>query len=597
MAEPGRARGRVGTLPAGPRPGVAAAGGRALPVPLPGRLGDLVHAAGARIAGWAAEEVAPGRLFPWLPVGVAAGVILYFAAETEPAPWAAAAAVAGALGLVIATRRRGAVFAAIGLAAVAAGFCTATLRGRLVDAPVLRQPAFGAKLAGFVEKREEREKSDRIVLRVLSYEAPRGGAVVAGARPERVRVAVRKGTAPPVGAHVALTARLSPPLAPLRPGGYDFSRDLYFHGIGASGFALGAVRPQPAPVAPDPGLRAAAAIDDFREAIDERIRAALPGDAGAIASALITGKRDAISTPVNEAMYVSSLAHVLSISGYHMAVVAGVVFVVLRAGLALVPGLALRRPVKKWAAGAALAAAAFYLVLSGAEVATQRAFVMTAIVLAGVMLDRRALTQRTLAVAALAVMLLTPEAVVHPSFQMSFAATLALVAVYERGLPWFAARPRSALAARLALWGAREIVALVIASLVAGVATTIFAAYHFHRLAPYGVLANLAAMPVVSGFVMPLGLLALALLPFGFDGPLWRLMGTGIDWMTAVAQWVAALPGAVGRVPAFGVDALLVATAGLIVLALLRTPLRWSGAGLLVIAALLAGAAEKPDVL
>ena len=232
------------------------------------------------------------------------------------------------------------------------------------------------------------------------------------------------------------------------------------------------------------------------------------------------------------------------ISGYHMAVVAGVVFVFVR--------VAERRPIKKWAAAAALLAAAFYLVLSGAEVATQRAFVMTAIVLLGVMLDRQALTLRTLAVAALAVMVATPEAVVHPSFQMSFAATLALVAAYERGIPWIAASGKTSLGARLALWGGRELVALVFASLVAGLATTLFAAYHFHRLAPYGVLANLLAMPVVSGFVMPTGLLALVAMPFGFDAPVWRLMGYGIDWMTAVALWVASLPGPSAEYPRLG---------------------------------------------
>ncbi|NVO14005.1 MAG: ComEC/Rec2 family competence protein [Rhodoplanes sp.] len=599
MSEPDRARGRVGASRAGtwpvagePTMGVA---GRRRTVPLPSRLDDLAHAVGTQLAAWGQAELAPGRLFPWLPIGFATGVVLYFAAETEPALWAAGLAFAAAFVAAVAARRQGvSVFVAIGIAAVAAGFLAATLRSRAVEAPMLRQPAFGAKLGGFVETREEREKSDRIVLRVQSFELSRSGAAEA---PARVRVSVRKGTAPPVGAYVSLSARLSPPLPPLRPGGYDFARDLYFRGIGASGFALGAVRPQAPPVAPGLRLQAAAAVDDIREAIDKRIRVALPGDAGAIASALITGKRDAVTQPVNDAMYVSSLAHVLSISGYHMAVVAGVVFVVLRGGLALVPGLALRRPVKKWAAGVALLAAAFYLVLSGAEVATQRAFAMTAIVLIGVLLDRRALTLRTLAVAALAVMVLTPEAVVHPSFQMSFAATLALVAVYERGLPWIAAGPKSALAARLALWGIREIIALLVASLVAGTATTIFAAYHFHRLAPYGVLANLAAMPVVSAFVMPAGLMALVLLPFGYDGPLWRAMGVGIDWMTAVAQWVAALPGAVGRIPAFGAGPLLIATAGLVLLALLRTPLRCLGAGLLGLAAILAVATPQPDVL
>ena len=176
---------------------------------------------------------------------------------------------------------------------------------------------------------------------------------------------------------------------------------------------------------------------------------------------------------------------------------------------------------------------------------------MTAIVLIGVMFDRPALTLRTIAVAALAVLLIAPQALVHPSFQMSFAATLALVAAYERGLPWFSTPPETPWATRIALWGGREAVALVIASIVAGLATTLFAAFHFHRLAPYGVIANLLAMPIVSAWVMPAGLLALFAIPFGFDGFFWRLMGEGIDWMIAVALLVASLPGAVGRIARF----------------------------------------------
>jgi competence protein ComEC len=322
----------------------------------------------------------------------------------------------------------------------------------------------------------------------------------------------------------------------------------------------------------------------------------VPGDKGAIASALITGKRDAITTQVNEAMYISSLAHVLSISGYHMALVAGAVFFALRAVLALVPAFASRRPIKKWAAMTALVAAAFYLVLSGAEVATQRAFIMTAIVLIGVMVDRAALTLRTLAVAAFAVLILAPQAVVHPSFQMSFAATLALVAAYTNAT-WWKPHRETSLGARAALWGAREVFALVLASVVAGLATMPFAAFHFHRLAPYGVLANLMAMPIVSLWVMPSGLLALVAMPFGFDAPLWRLMGDGIGWMIAVALWVAELPGAVGRISAFGTGALLVCSAGLVVLSLLKTPLRWCGAILVVLAAAMAARTPQPEVL
>ncbi len=587
MGERGPARGRASVWPNG------RSRDRALARPVPESLSALSRATSARLHGWGQAETAPGRMLAWIAVAFAIGIMLYFTAGREPALWAASAAAAAALLAAIAMRKRGhALAVAILFAAVASGFFIATWQAHRVDHPILQRTAYSASLSGFVEKREERERSDRIVVRVHAFDAGR-----IKEKPQRVRVAVRKGTAPPVGAFVAMKARLNPPFAPLRPGGYDFARDLYFQGIGAIGFALGSVRTVPTPAPPGARLRATATVAEMREGIDRRIRASLSGDTRAIATALITGKRDAISPKVRDAMYVSSIGHVLSISGYHMAVVAGVVFVLLRAGLALVPGLAEHRPIKKWAAGGALFAAAFYLVLSGAAVETQRAFIMAAVVLIGVMLDRQAITMRTLALAALAVMIATPEALVHPSFQMSFAATLALVAAYERGLPWIAAGGQTSLGARVALWGGREVFALVFVSLVAGLATTLFVAYHFHRLAPYGVLANLLAMPIVSGFVMPAGLVALVALPFGFDGPLWHLMGIGIDWMTGIALWVAALPGAVGPITAFGLAPLLLATLGLIVICLLRTPLRWSGAVLIVVAAALAAATPRPDVL
>ncbi|MFL6972368.1 MAG: ComEC/Rec2 family competence protein [Xanthobacteraceae bacterium] len=559
------------------------------PVRVPRSVRDIA----AHIEEWAKAEVAPGRLMPWLPIAFGAGILVYFSAEREPVLVAALALLALLILATFLARGRPLAFPCLlATTAMAAGFAAATGKSASVAHAVLRAPAFDISITGWIEVREERPRSDRIVVKVQTIEGRRLAEL-----PERVRLSAAKGAAPPVGSFVAIKARLDPPLEPLRPGGYDFARDLYFQGIGATGFAQGAVKPADPPAPPSAWLRYAAFIDGLRNAIDARIRANVAGDAGAIASALITGKRDAISPAVNDAMYISSLAHVLSISGYHMAVVAGVVFFVVRGLLALAPALALRRPIKKWAAAAALAAAAFYLLLSGAEVATRRAFIMTAIVLVGVMVDRPALTLRNLALAALGVLLLAPEAVVHPSFQMSFAATLALVAVYERGLPWMIAGADTPLGARIALWGGREILALILASLVAGLATTLYASYHFHRLAPYGTLANLLAMPMISLVAMPSGLLALVALPFGFDGPLWRLMGVGIDWMIAVALWVASLPGAVGRIPAFGSGALLVGTAGLVLLCLLRTPLRWCGAGVLAIAILWALNPVRPDVL
>src|ERR1700726_1822565 len=254
-------------------------------------------------------------------------------------------------------------------------------------------------------------------------------------------------------------------------------------------------------------------------------------------------------------------------------------------------------PIKKWSAAGALAAAAFYLLLSGAEVATQRSFYMTAVVLIAVMVDRRAITFRTLALAAIVVLVLAPEALVHPSFQMSFAATLGLVALVQIGMPRLFASPDNSTTARVALWGGREMMTLTLASLVAGLGTTPYAAFHFHRVTPYGVVANLLAMPVVSAVVMPAGLLGLAAMPFGLDGVFWRIMDVGIGWMIVVTQWVAALPGAIGRMAAFGIGPLVGASLGIILLGLLRAPLRWSGAAVLGLAVAWALALPQPDIL
>jgi competence protein ComEC len=556
----------------------------------------FLRGSASRAAEWlrrqVAAEASQAQLLPWVAIAFGAGVSLYFGVAREPVLAVVAPVAALLCGAAFLARWRRAFPLLLLLAVFAAGFAAATYKTVRVDHAVLTRPMFGVALKGFVETREERERTDRFILRVTEMAHDRYPEKL-----DRVRLSVRKGTAPAVGQFVELRARLLPPLAPLRPGGYDFARDLYFQGVGASGFAIGTVKVLEPPVPAGIRLGYAAVMQGLRDGIDARIKSVLSGDHRAIATALLTGKRDAISSPVNEAMFISGLGHVLSISGYHMAVVAGVVFFAVRAVLALIPSLTPAFPIKKWAALAALAAALFYLLLSGAEVATQRSFLMTAVVLLAIMADRRAITFRTLAIAALVVLALAPEAVVHPSFQMSFAATLGLVALVERGMPILLATPDNSSVARAALWGGREIAALALASVVAGVATLPFAAYHFHRVTPYGVLANLAAMPVVSGVVMPAGLLGLDAIPFGLDGVFWRIMEIGIGWMIAVSQWVAALPGAVGRVSAFGTLPLLLATLGILLVSLLRTPLRFAGAAVLAAAVMLAAAAPHPDIL
>ena len=529
---------------------------------------------------------------PWVPVAFGVGIALYFSADQEPVlPVVATTAVVLCVGAFL--LRRGRLFApAVMVAAVAAGFATATWKTWLIAHVVLARPLYSVSLSGFVEARDIRERTDRFVLRVTEMQAPRGNIKL-----ERVRLSVRKGAAPEVGSFVQLKTRLMPPLSPLRPGSYDFSRDMFFQGIGASGFAMGAITVASPPEGGGLMLRYLSLMQGLRDSVDSRIRSKLEGDNRAIATALLTGRRDAISTPVNDAMFISGLGHVLSISGYHMAVVAGVVLFTIRALLALVPGFAVSVPIKKWSAGAALAATGFYLLLSGSDVAAQRSFYMTAVVLIAVMVDRRAITFRTLAVSALIVLALVPEALVHPSFQMSFAATLGLVALVQVGMPRLFASPDHSLTARIALWGGREVMTLLLASLIAGFATTPYSAFHFHRVAPYGVLANLAAMPVVSALVMPAGMLGLLAMPFGLDGFFWWLMGIGIDWMVAVTRWVAALPGAVGGTAAFGTGPLIAATAGIILMGLLRSPLRWSGALVLALAIGWTLQMRQPDIL
>lgn len=557
--------------------------------------GDLFAAAGGWLASALRAEAEAGRLAPWLAVGFGAGILLYFAAPSEPSVLAPAILIVALVALAWASRERPVAFGfSLALISIAAGFAIGCLRGALVAHPVLTRATGTVTLQGYVEARDTNERSERIVLRVTGRNG-RGAEQV----PDRVRIAFRRGAAPEVGSHIETRAQLRPLIGPVRPGGYDYALGTYFDGIGATGFSFGRARAMPA-LEPVPWIvQARAAVDAMRRSLTNRIRAIVPGETGAIAAALVTGERDAIAAETNEAMRVSGLYHVLSISGLHMALVAGALFALIRGGLALVPPLALRRPIKKWAAVAALFGVSFYLVLSGGEVATQRSFIMIAIVLGGVLVDRPAITVRTLSAAAFGVLLLQPEALLNPSFQMSFAATLALVALYERHVSLIATPPLPGGGA-VAHFSERTLRWLMLgaaASLVAGIATAAYGAFHFHRVAPYSIVANLLTMPLISLVIMPGALLAVFLLPFGYDVYGWKIMGWGIDGMLTVAQWVAALPGADGRFAAFGAGTLLIVTAGILLLALPATRLRLAGVPLLVLGFLLAVTAPRPDIL
>lgn len=541
------------------------------------------------------EEMDRGRGALWLPVLFGAGVLVYFGLAAEPSGLLTTIAAMTFIAAAIATRHRPVMFRLlVALAAVAAGLCWMKFRTELVARPIA-PAAYTGGLAGWIEELERLgPRETRIVVRVRSLEG-----LDAEDQPGRVRVSVRgQFDDARVGDGITGLVALQPPAAPVIPGGYDFGRELFYRGIGGSGFSYGP--PDRADIGPAPlSIRWRVPIENLRVAIGRRIEAALPGDTGQIANALITGDRGGVSEETTEAYRVSGLTHILSISGLHMALVAGFVFGLVRAILALFPSLALRRPIKKWAAASALAVSTFYLLLSGAEVATQRSFIMLAVLLGAVLLDRRAFSIRNIAIAAAVVLLLTPEAILTAGFQMSFAATLALVAGFE----WWAERRQQRLAIgppprwSILRWALLGLGGALLTSVLAGLATAPFGAFHFNQTQPLSLFANIVAIPVVSLVVMPAALFAVLLMPFGLDGfPLW-LMGRGLDAVTAIADWTTSATGDAGMVAATPAIALILAVVGLLWLCLWRQP--WRLAGLLPLTAFvfLAGRAVRPDIL
>jgi len=526
---------------------------------------------------------ARGHLFVFVPVAIAAGIGLWLSLAVEPGLWfhlgAAAVALAGAAAMARGPERWRVPAAAILCAAL--GILACGLRAERVAAPVL-----GFRYHGPVEGVVvgiDRSYSDR--LRVTLAEV-RLEDVAPERTPGRVRVSFHgeaEGARPEPGSRIRLVAHLSPPEGPVEPGGFDFRRMAWFRGLGALGYT------RTPPEVLDPPAPGEARINRLREAITLRLMGAIEGDAGGVAAALTTGDRSGIGKETTEALRDSNLSHLLSISGLHMGLITAFVFGAVRGAIACVPPLALRVPGKKVAAAVALAAGAFYLLISGGNVATERAFVMVSVFLGAVLLDRRAISLRSVAIAAIIILLVQPEALVDPGFQMSFAATAALVAAFG-GL-------RGRMSARRIPWLLRPIAVTLFTSAVAGWATAPVAAAHFNRIAEYGLLANVLSVPIVGTFVMPAAVVAAVLAPLGLEGPALWVMEQGIAWVLWVARFVAGLEGAVTTVtepPGWILPAL--ALAGVWVIGWPGRA-RWVGAVAAALCLLPWVMAERPGVL
>ena len=525
-----------------------------------------------------------GHLIGWVPLCLAIGIGGDFSFLFEPSWIVFSGVVFAALGCLVLGRLLPVAVAplAVAVALVLIGATLAKYRTDSMAAPVL-----GFRYYGPIEGRVvgiDRSGSDmpRLTLDqvVLARMSPHR-------TPARVRVSVH-GVQPydayAPGDRLILTGHLSPPSGPAEPGGYDFQRHAWFAGLGAVGYTR------------TPVLRLNAAEPDhiamrifaIRMTLSRAVQSVLPGEAGAFAAAIMTGDRSAMGQETLTNLRASNLAHLLAISGLHMGLLTAFIFGSVRGLLVLVPGVGLHWPVKKIAAVFALVTGAFYLALSGGNVATERAFIMVAVMFVAVILGRRVLTLRAVAMAAVIVLVLQPESLTGPGFQMSFAATTALVAVFGA--------LRHVDMRRLPKW-TRPVLSVVISSFVAGLATAPIAAVHFNQVSHYGLIANLLSVPLMGVLVMPAAVLAVCLAPFG----LWQvgltLMGRGLEWILLVAKTVAAQDGAVGHVVSPPPMVLPLFATGLLVLLLWQGKARAIGGVAAVVAFVVWGMAGRPALL
>lgn len=531
-----------------------------------------------------ALEAQSGYLFPWVPVLLSFGIGAYFFAPVE-APSAYLEIVAAILGccllmlLRVNAHFRPYIFM---LMLPLFGFLTVNVRANWVAEPVLSYRYYGPVEGRIIEI--DRSASDKIRLTldhvVLADMAP-------VKTPFLVRISLHEQQGffePEPGITIMTTAHLSPPSGPVEPGGFDFQRHAWFQKIGAVGYT----RVPTLILHRADRSKAGMALQRFRSKISRSVQMQMSGEDGAVAAALMTGDRSGISQETLENLRNSNLAHLLAISGLHMGLLTGFVFTGLRYILAIFPFLVLQFPIKKISAGIAILVGGFYLALSGGNVATERAFIMVTVMFIAVLLDQRAVTLRAVALAAIIVLMLRPEALLGPGFQMSFAATTALVTVFGWLKNW-----RGVAIPRML----SPVLAVVVSSMVAGLATAPIAAAHFNRIADYGLIANLLSVPLMGILVMPGAVVAACLAPLGLAWVGLSIMQPAIHWILSVAEYVAIMEGAVSYVLSPSWYVLPILGCGALWIMLWRGKGRGVGVVAMALAFMLWNQSERPTLL
>ena len=541
----------------------------------------------------AIAEAQSGRTFLWFVAFFAAGIVAFFSWREDPLWWPAPLLGAGACIVAWMMRRHLLLrVAAILLAAFSFGHVAAQVRTDMVAAPILAREMGPFVLSARVADEEKRPEGNHVI--VDAFVLP---GLAAQDTPEKLRLTLPSAHGlPNVGERISVRVMLRPPALPVVPGGFQFQRALYFGGIGATGFAVGRWQSEPNAAPLSWRARAHAWTETLRRKIGDRIAQAIPNEHGAVAAALIDGEQSAIPDDLQEAYRVAGIAHLLSISGVHMSLLAAIVFLVVRRGTALWPWLALRADTKKIAAWIALGATAFYLVISGVSVPAVRSFIMIAIVFAAVLLDRTALSVRSIAWAALVLMALLPDAIVGASFQMSFLAVLSLVCLYEQTRLKIEWRTRDG-EFRIFHAAMIYVAGVLLTDIVAGGATSLFAVYHFNRIPTYSFIANAVAVPLTGVWIMPFGVLALVLMPFGLDEWPLILMGKGVALLDQMALYVSTWPNAQVHVPPMNVEVLAAGAAGAVFVCLWRGRWRWMGLMPVIAAFTIPWLTSAPDLL
>ena len=503
-------------------------------------------------------EIDERRLFLWIPVLAGAGAIVHLTAEREPSlPFSLGLMALCALLALLCRPKPAAFRICVAFAAFLGGLSSAGLRSARVEAPVLDRIRV-AKVTGFLEEVDHRREGARFILRVTSMEG-----LAPEATPYRVRLTTKRAMPEEAGTHVSLRARLLPPARAAMPGGYDFARDAYFARIGAVGNATGRIDVAPATTSAEFGLRLYASVDRARNALARRVERSIGGPAGAVGAAMVTGKRDFLDDPTREVIREAGIFHIITIAGVQMTLVAGIFFWGFRRLLALSRTLALHYPIKKWAAALAMVGAIIYDIGTGSRVGTERALYMTLIMLGAVLCDRRAFSMRNLALAAFVIVLFEPEALMGASFQLSFAAVAALVAVWEtraaaasriRAMAEMPMKPRVDRNDRLLMLLERlrhGPAAMLLSTISATAATASFMANGFHEFSPYVLIGNPLTLTIIEVFAVPGALIGSFLYPLGLDGWVWSYVGLGINFVLWAAKWIGSLPGATLHLYAF----------------------------------------------